>query len=68
MNDLGFHFVRQGDQWVKHRDDGRRGPAVADEGVLWEALEAERERLRVLDAQLELLRNVSPEPKPARKR
>jgi hypothetical protein len=29
--------------WVKERPDGRRGPCVADEAVLWQALQAATE-------------------------
>lgn len=43
MNALGFRLERADNgAWAKIRDDGRRGPAVADEAPLWQALEAER--------------------------
>jgi hypothetical protein len=38
---VGFEcYQTQDGIWVKERPDGRRGPCVADEAVLWQALQA----------------------------
>jgi hypothetical protein len=40
-DELGFKcYQTQHGIWVKERPDGRRGPCVADEAVLWQALQA----------------------------
>jgi hypothetical protein len=45
MEPLGFVIEQlPNGVWVKSRDDGRRGPCVADEAVLWQALRAAEER------------------------
>lgn len=77
MNDLGFRLEQIGGAWVKIRDDGRRGPAVADEAALWRLLvmmevELSDARTELADAKLErdrlqrLVNDVTAEAKPAK--
>jgi hypothetical protein len=51
--ELPFRIETIGGRQVKIRDDGRRGLCVADEGLLWDMLQAALQRIEELTAQVE---------------